>query len=278
MEGHGRRVSAPLSSFRASRPAWRPLSPHIPVPGSPLPGRRRRGRSGSGGPGASETAGAARGPAGARGSSEVVRGLRGRSILGHFCHAGWAPASSSPRPGATSAPESRAPQRIGSPVPKAARLFPQREEKDAAQLLVLSRQGQRKEKAQKGLYPSGRLGGSPSLSPRGLCGSPAWISPLLAVEQQPVPLARRGQALRVPPWRSDSLPGATPWSYRGWDGVPVTCLALVPSSPGLQIERPPFDSSFTRMKLTHKTITPVRRAPQWFRLFTQLCGHHHSQP
>lgn len=55
--------------------------------------------------------------------------------------------------GLTSAPESRVPWRFSSPISKAAGLFPQREEKDAAQLLVLSRQGQRKEKAQKGLYP-----------------------------------------------------------------------------------------------------------------------------
>lgn len=43
--------------------------------------------------------------AGGRGSSEIVWGLRGRNILGHFCHAGWAPASSSPRPGGPPVPQ-----------------------------------------------------------------------------------------------------------------------------------------------------------------------------
>lgn len=110
MEGCGRRVSAQLSSFCASCHAWHPLSSHIPVPGSssPLPDRWRRGRTSLGSPGASETAGAAQGAAGAR-------RLSGDFGEGAFSGTsatlpGWAPASSSPRPGG-----SPVPQRAGCP-------------------------------------------------------------------------------------------------------------------------------------------------------------------
>ena len=108
MEGCRHCVSAQLSSFCASCQAWHPLSSHIPVPGSssPLPDGRRRGHTGLGSPGASETAGAAQGAAGAQ---RLSGDFREGTFLGTSATLpGWAPASSSPRPGGSGPSDRRA--------------------------------------------------------------------------------------------------------------------------------------------------------------------------
>lgn len=63
-------------------------------------------------------------------------------------------------------------------------------------------------RAEKGEGPEGPLstlmsGWESQVETQGFMWQPTWISPLLAVEQQPLPLARRGRAL-------GSLPGVTP--------------------------------------------------------------------
>lgn len=134
--------------------------------------------------------------------------------------------------GPTSAPESRVPRRFSSPISKAAGLFPQRGERcSAAPGAVPSR-------AEKGEGPEGPLstptsGWESQVEPQGFMWQPCLNFPPAGWRTATIAPCKEGPGARGPSLEECSLPGATRWSYKGWDGVPVTCSALVPSSPGL---------------------------------------------